>query len=144
MLKKYIAKTNVSVNVVLESGINKRISFDGVTGGGSVYYTNDADVQSALERHYKFGRLFRVEVVEDAAQADVNAGRPDESEDGDVLSAKQSDFVGCTPLTRVEVSDPAAAKDYLAANFGVNRTKLKSLKAINEAAAAHGVEFEFN
>lgn len=134
MLKKYIAKTNVSVNVVLESGINKRISFDGVTGGGSVYYTNDADVQSALERHYKFGRLFRVEVVEDAAQADVNAGRPDESEDGDVL----------TPLTRVEVSDPAAAKDYLAANFGVNRTKLKSLKAINEAAAAHGVEFVFN
>lgn len=133
MLKKYIAKTNVSVNVVLESGINKRISFDGVTGGGSVYYTNDADVQSALERHYKFGRLFRVEVVEDAAEdGEAQAGKP---ADQDPQAEK--------PALQVEVSDPAAAKDYLAANFGVNRTKLKSLKAINEAAAAHGVEFVF-
>ena len=133
MLKKYIAKTNVSVNVVLESGANMRVSFDSVTGGGSVYYTDDAEVQAALERHYKFGRLFRAEIVADtaAAVADEDTSAPCEGE------------TAARPV-RVEVSDPAAAKDYLADNFGINRTKLKSLKAINDAAAAHGVEFIFN
>lgn len=60
-MKKYIAKTNVSVNVVLASGKNLHISFSPLTGGGSVYYTELPEVQKALETHYKYGRLFRLD-----------------------------------------------------------------------------------
>ena len=40
------------------------------------------------------------------------------------------------------VSDPDAAKAYLAEHFGYSRTKLKTIKAIKEAAANSGVDFE--
>lgn len=60
-MKKYIAKTNVSVNVVLASGKNLHVSFSPLTGVGSVYYTELPEVQKALESHYKYGRLFRLD-----------------------------------------------------------------------------------
>ena len=45
-------------------------------------------------------------------------------------------------LKKVKVSDIASAKDYLADTFGINRTAMRSTKAIMEQAAANGVEFE--
>ena len=45
-------------------------------------------------------------------------------------------------LGKVKVSDIASAKDYLADTFGINRTAMRSTKAIMEQAAANGVEFE--
>ena len=59
-MKKYIAKTNISINVVLGSGANRHIAFDALTCGGSVFYTDDPELQRAIERHYKFGSLFRL------------------------------------------------------------------------------------
>lgn len=45
-------------------------------------------------------------------------------------------------VKKIAISDADAAKGYLAEHFSISRTKLKSLKAIKEAAAANGIEFE--
>ena len=58
--KTYRAKSEVSINVVLKNGKSKHISFLPVTGGGSVYRTDNEDIQAALESHYRFGNLFRI------------------------------------------------------------------------------------
>ena len=56
---KYTAKTQVALSVALPSGKSMHISFTPITGGGSVFYTNDPAVAKALESHYKFGHLFK-------------------------------------------------------------------------------------
>lgn len=62
-MKKYKAKTDVSINVTLQNGRNTRISFSPLTAGGSVFYTDDKEIQDALERHYKFGKLFTLDGI---------------------------------------------------------------------------------
>lgn len=183
-MKKYIAKTNVSINIVLPSGANQHITFSAVTGGGSVFYTEDPDVIQAMERHYKFGSLFRAapgcedekrqtklsnkvkpEIVPE--QQPVNVSAPtttdelivtapfvagiddiaceseqqasEEDGEADDQSVDEAENDG---LKTIVVSDPDAAKAYLAEHFGYSRTKIKTLKAIKEAAAANGIVFE--
>lgn len=46
-------------------------------------------------------------------------------------------------LKEVNISDLDAAKDYLAENFGVVRTKLKSEEIIKETALSYGITFNF-
>lgn len=183
-MKKYIAKTNVSINVVLTSGTNRHIAFSPLTGGGSVFYTEDPELIQAMERHYRFGTLFRVDTsyvaemsrskpvvktkptvitkqptvsttVPNAAEADTfpeasgvagadaeveseplprgGAGANDQTENGESIESE---------CKRVVVTDPDSAKSYLAEHYGYSRTKIKTVKAINEAAAAHGIVFE--
>ncbi len=45
-------------------------------------------------------------------------------------------------LRVVKVSDIAAAKDYLAENFGLTRSSMRSQKAVLDTAAANGIQFE--
>lgn len=187
-MKKYIAKTNVSINVVLSSGANRHIAFSALTGGGSVFYTDDPEIIQAMERHYKFGTLFRADPryipekprnkpapkpkpeivpeqqpvnatgdtpapattieetviapadveVDDMAPENEDETTEDESED-DIINDGQAEDSG---LKTIVISDPDAAKAYLAEHFGYSRTKIKSLKAIKEAAAANGIVFE--
>jgi hypothetical protein len=127
MKKKYIAKSDLSVNVVLDSGNSLHISFSPITGGTSVFYTEDERIQKALEQHYKYGKLFKGEEVVTAqkTEAEVEA---EEEEEG---------------LTVINISDVDAAKDYLSEKYGISRTKLKTLSAINKAAAANGIEFNW-
>lgn len=183
-MKKYIAKTNVSINVVLPTGANRHIAFSALTGGGSVFYTDDPDIQKAMECHYKFGKLFRadqkfipekqrnkpapnpkpeivpeqptvsaapipigetptptVEEAEDAPAGEATVavpdsdGQPEEAEDNETEAEDNG-------LKTIVVSDPDAAKAFLAEHFGISRTKIKSVKAIKEAAAANGIVFE--
>lgn len=183
-MKKYIAKTNVSVNVVLSNGKNRHITFSPLTGGGSVYYTDDADIIEALERHYKCGTLFRIdsrfeeekprirqtckqkaaekpvkpEAIDKpveaeqsekpvAAEAAKDSEHPENSEDSENSEvAEEAEGTEDTDadggLKTIVVSDPDAAKAYLAEHFSYSRTKLKSLKAIKEAAVANGIVFE--
>lgn len=196
-MKKYIAKTNVSINVVLSSGANRHIAFSALTGGGSVFYTDDPEIIKAIERHYKFGTLFRADpgyipekphnkpapkpkpkiapeqqpvnatgetyaptttveetvsaptVVEadDIAPESEQQSTEEESEEDDIIddgvadneSEEESENSG---LKTIVISDPDAAKAYLAEHFGYSRTKIKSIKAIKEAAAANGIVFE--
>lgn len=60
ILKTYRAKTHVHISVTLKSGAGRHVSFSPLTGGGSIFYTDDADLQAALEAHYKFGHLYKL------------------------------------------------------------------------------------
>lgn len=147
-MKKYIAKTNVSVNIVLSTGANMHVSFTPLTGGSSVYYTDEPEIQKALERHYKYGKLFKEDTSQAAeamkAKAGMKAAAPTPAEGtGEVEDAAAEPGEGeGNELKTVSVSDPDDAKAYLAEHFGVSRTKLKSLKAIKEAAESYGIVFE--
>lgn len=172
-MKKYIAKTNVSINVVLSNGTNCHIAFSAVTGGGSVFYTDDAEVIRALETHYKYGKLFRADphyVSEKRpAKPALKQKRSVEAKAGENLKQEEAQTSHSTEvensdnemepepaaeseteenedenngLKTIVVSDPDAAKSYLAEHFGYSRTKIKTLKAIKEAAAANGIEFD--
>lgn len=60
MIKTYRAKTNVSINVVLESKKNLHVTFVPLSDGSSRFTTDNEDIQRAIENHYKFGKLFRL------------------------------------------------------------------------------------
>ena len=42
---------------------------------------------------------------------------------------------------QVSVTDFESARDYLSDKFGISRTKIRSQKAVIEAAKANGIEF---
>lgn len=186
-MKKYIAKTNVSINIVLPNGKNRHITFSAVTGGGSVFYTDDQDTIDAMERHYKYGTLFRADHQYNAEKQRSKPGKKlkpetvsqslqtvsaipvaklepvEEVKEAETATeCEQSDATetDCEPkceeeesdneeaeacengLRTIVVTDPDAAKAYLAEHFGYSRTKIKTLKAIKEAATANGIVFE--
>lgn len=133
MLKKYTAKTQVALTV-MKKGKPMHVSFTPVTGGGSVYYTNDEDVARALENHYKFKKLFRLAGAQsDAANtpAPVNIARtqPQPAKQGDKKTPKEMPFPSYED-----------AKDWLVEQFEFSRTKLKTQKDIEKAALQKGVK----
>lgn len=121
----------------MKNGNNIHVSFQAVTGGGSIFYTDDEEVATALERHHKYGKLFRLDTAFDAQAAKVNA---DQVSNDEAVSPEGNDEES-TSTTQIKVSCPDDAKEYLCEKFGVSRTKLKTKKAITETAAAHGIEF---
>jgi len=127
MTKKYIAYSHVAFNVVLPSGKSYHVSFAPLTGGGSMLITNNEDLQKAIEKHYKFGKLFKIDV--NYKEEEPVAEAPVEVEEAKVKTMKMA-----------SLDD---AKAYLADNFGISRTKLRSRKQIEDAAAANGIEFSF-
>lgn len=154
-MKKYIAKTNVSVNVVLANGKNHHVAFSPLTGGGSVYYTDIPELQAALEAHYKFGRLFKIdqsyaeEKVRPKKEKKPKAEEPTEEENTpaeDIVAEPEAEVESEEEAEEesnvIVVTDADEAKDYLCEHYGLSRTKIKSLKAIKEAAAANGITFK--
>lgn len=107
------------------------IAFTAQSDGGSVFITDNENIQNALERHYKYGTLFKLAGVEDVASK--------ESQSKETQATEQEEK---NKKRTVKVSDIAAAKDFLADTFGISRTSLRSEKAIREAAEQHNIEFE--
>lgn len=155
MLKKYRAKSNVSISVVLPSKKSHHVTFLPMTGGSSVYYTEDEDEQKALESHYKFGKLFKLEelpketVTENSTKkkgktAKTKTETPTDGDtDGDSNdNTDDSEDDSGNELTTISVSCLDDAKDYLSDKFGISRTKLRSMKSIIEAAEQNGIVFE--
>lgn len=167
-MKKYSANTAISVSVTLPNGGNTRVSFSPLTDGASVYYTDDKEIQWALEHHYKFGKLFRLtgESQEQAAPTTPKKGAKSASkkitakltknptaeeispetvpaEKTEEISSGEEDAPESEELKEITVSDLEDAKDYLAENFEVVRTKLKSEEIIKETALAYGIKFNF-
>lgn len=135
MRKTYKANTNISLNVFLpESQKNLHVAFCGLSNGSSVFTTDDEQVQDGLERHYKFGKLFKLIATTDPVEEEAAATAAEEAK-----AEAQSDG-----LERVELSDWDSAKDYLADRFGLTRTTLRSHKAITDAAKANGIEIIIN
>ncbi len=127
-MQKYISSSHVCLNVHLKNGANVHVSFSPLTGGGSVYYTADKDIQEGLKNHAKYGKLFNL----------------DESFKETVKSApKVKEPEPAQPrLKKIKVSCPEDAKDYLAETFGVSRTQMRSMNSIKSVALQKGIEFE--
>lgn len=132
MIKTYKARTNISLNVFLEqSKKNLHVTFCAMSDGSSVFTTDDEHVQSGLEHHYKFGKLFKLTDSQEAAPTVEAPAEAEAEAEGDEVE-------------KVELSDWDSAKDYLADRFGLTRTTLRSHKAITDAAKAHGIEIIIN
>ena len=135
MLKEYRAKSTIGVTINLPKGGTRRVSFSGNSEGKSVFYTDDKDVQDALEHHSLFGTLFRLvgasNVVEESP-ADMeetpHEEQPDDQGGEDIIH-----------LPFVNLSD---AKDYLADRFGVSRTRIRTREDVKRYAAQNGVVFD--
>lgn len=131
MIKKYKSRSAISINVVLDSKKSMHIAFTAQSDGGSVFITDNKNIQNALEQHYKYGTLFKLAGVEDEASKESQSKETQDTEQEEKNKKRT-----------VKVSDIAAAKDFLADTFGISRTSLRSEKAIMEAAKAHNIEFE--
>lgn len=120
MIKKYIAKSDISLSVG-----KMHVSFRALTGGGSVYYTDNEAMQKMLESHPKYGRLFKAVVVEPAVAEPAKKEKP----------------VKATGPKQVVVSCLEDAKEYLVDTYELSRTKLRTKQSIIEAAGQKGIEF---
>lgn len=143
MLKKYISKSDIALSVLLKTNKSVHVAFSPLTGGGSVLYTDDADLQWALERHPKYGRLFKLDIVRDeVAEGSEPLLREELPTEG--LSAP-SNGAGGGPedlaLKQIHVDSLDDAKEYLCDHFGVSRTKLRTRKSIMDSGVSNGVEF---
>lgn len=166
IIKTYKANTNISINVVLPSKKNLHITFTPLSDGSSVFTTDNEVIQKSIEKHYKFGKLFKLhasqgqsaekEVTDKLKSTSLRKKKETPAADNvDKTELDNNENVGQSGETednagtgndetvcKVKVSDIAAAKDYLADKFGISRTSMRSTKAILEQAAAHGIEFE--
>lgn len=165
MTKVYKANSVVHI-VVVVNGKSRRVSFIAKTGGGSSFRTDDEVLQKAIESHYKFNELFRLaETIEDKkpkkavieAKTDKEPLKPEDGENGNPSDEEQEtenpeteqeqdeddeeQEAGNGELTQVTVTDFEDARDYLSDKFGISRTKIRSQKAVIEAAKAHGIVF---
>lgn len=126
---KYIAKTHVTLNVNNGNG-NVHVTFTPQTGGGSVFYTDDPMLASALESHYKYGRLFKKveepKVIEAPKKKEVVSPVEDVPQENKVVTKKFGSYED--------------AKDYLIEAFEFSRTKLRSKADIQRAFKAKNIE----
>lgn len=129
-MQRYIASSQLSINVRLKSGSSLHIRFSPLTGGTSVFYTDDKDIQKALESHPKFNRLFEIDKY--------YVDKPTVTEKNDKPSAGEEG----SGLKKVKVACADDAKDYMAEKFGTSRTQMRSIAGIRAAAAEKGIEFE--
>lgn len=126
---KYIAKTDIALSVMMNNGKSTHVKFTPVTGGGSVFYTKDAELAQALEKHYKFGKLFRKAQEQPPVQI-APVSSPSKATPADDNSKKKTMTFACYE----------DAKDYLVETFGISRTKLKKQADIISAAKANGID----
>lgn len=155
MTKKYTAKTDIALSVYLKSGKSVHVSFSALTGGGSVLYTDDEELQAALEAHPKYGRLFKLEKTIDPKkpaepvkpEEDEGAEDPgtdeaptEEAEEPEEDDAEADDEEA--QVKKIMVNSLDEAKDYLCEHFeSYSRTKLRSKVAIKTAAEKEGFVF---
>ena len=140
MLKRYKSKSCISISVRLATGGNTHISFSPITGGGSVYYTDNEKIQAGLEAHPKYGRLFvedktlaeEQRATEHATGTVATVGESAEEQQGTVKEG--NDFV------EVKMACNDDAKDYLADKFGVSRSKMRSRADIEKVASDNGLK----
>lgn len=131
MTKHYISDSHIAINVTLNGGESMHLSFIALSNGGSVFSTDSEELQTAIERHYRFGDLFTLNHIEEPKNTSETANDEytsvKESEDGNIQ--------------KITVNDLGEAKNYLADTLGISRTSLRSLKTILEVAKANNIEF---
>lgn len=113
---KFTSKSHACLSVILPNGASKHISFTEITGGGSVYYTSDETIANALRKHPRFGRLFK-EVEEEPEVVEV------------VTNNEEMD-----KTITLEFATLEDAKDYFGDRYGISRSKMRTMSAVNEIA----------
>lgn len=132
MFNKYQAGTDLAFSVMVGNE-RMRINFEGKTMGSSVYMTRDPKVQKAIESHYWFNdKFFLVESIDEKKEV---------AEVKKKAAAKTKKKVADEKKTHV-VTDFEDARDYLAENFSVSRSKMKTKEDILAIAKEKGVELE--
>lgn len=74
---------------------------------------------------------------QDNEETENETGTENDGQDDDIQDAEDEQ----PSLTKVNVTDLEDARDYLSDKFGISRTKIRSQKAVKEAASANGIEF---
>lgn len=140
MKKIYKSRSSICINVLLKSKKSLHVAFTPQSDGSSVFLTDNEEVQHALEHHYQFGTLFKLDSVNegDGTNGANGANGAHEADEANGADEDKSD----EGMRTVKVSDLGAAKDYLADTFGLSRTSLRTEKSILEAAKSKGIEFE--
>lgn len=145
--KTYKSRTCIAINVVMASKKNRHVSFEPCTDGSSSFTTSSPELQEAIEKHYNYKKLFRLEscIEDEKKTADKNTNVNNEITDDvkDIVADDENpdNETSADNVVKVDVSDLEAAKEYLADKFGISRTSLRSKKAIIEQAQAHNIEF---
>ena len=137
MKKSYRAYGSVVSLGVYAHGRNMRAEFAPVSNydgmGGSIYITEDEEVQEALEKRADYGQLFVL----------VDNKSWDEQKDGaSDAECQTQDTVKERELKTVKVESIADAKIWLMDNCGWKPASRVTKKGLTEAAEAYGVVFE--
>ena len=131
MYKTYQAGSDLAFNIMVE-GKPRRIVFEPQSHGTSMYSTRDTKEQKGLETHYWFGDKFRILSEIDEEKLATEAKKKARAQ------AKKS----AEELKTHLVEDIQEAKDYLADEFGVSRSKMKTKEDIMAVAKEHGITLE--
>lgn len=99
---------------------------------GSAYVTDDEEEQAELEAHPYFGTYFE----EDPYYTD-NSEAVEEVAKGEEPKAEKTEAVV------LSFSNESDAKEALATDYGVGRSKMRSRKSIEEAAESVGVKINW-
>lgn len=126
-MAKFVSKTHACLSVVLDSGKSMHVSFTEVTGGSSVLYTNDEAVIKGLRRHPRYGKLFKEEKETPVAKVPVAEVKPKSAEKEAIPFATLED-----------------AKDYFSERYGVSRSKMRTMAAVEDVAKSHGINITWN
>lgn len=128
--KRYVSGRVIGLSVSLGGNRGAHVPFTPLSGGGSYYVTDSAEVQAGLEGHYLFGSLFRLD-----ASSPEGDGPSAESASPEKPREPEGPRV-------VRVTDLNSAKDFLADRFGILRHDLRNKSSILRKAEEFGVRFE--
>lgn len=128
--KTYFASTVISLTLPIGSKGYRHIAFEQLSEVGSVLVTSDKQLQNALEKDKRFGRLFKLK--SEVLDADKKAGEKQKEEDSTIKPV-----VNVVTVTSID-----DAQDYMVDKFGVSRTKLRTVEEIKAEAEKAGIAFE--
>lgn len=138
-IKTYKANTNVSINVVLPSKKNLHISFVPLSDGSSVFKTDIPEIQSAIESHYNFGRLFRLVGADNVVKASATKPAKDAAPAPKKEEQKETKTETATEPVE-EVAEETAATDETAEAVEEEETKEEETTSEEETAPEEAAE----
>lgn len=135
MLGTMAIKTYISRNTVPHFSVGqKRVAFHATTMGKAYFVTDDESLQKGIEHHPWFNKKFVLDSVEDNSKTEKkNNNNEAGSNDGSEKEVKEMHFVTL-----------ADAKSYLAQEFGVVRSNIKTMESAILIGLANGVKIVFD
>ena len=128
-MKKYVAKSCLSLSVAIPGGGTTHVAFTPKTGSGSVFYTDNEKIQEGLAKHHAYGKLFKEEAI---------VAKPKKKKETEP-EAQLAEKGGSKKERVMNFACNDDAKDYLADKLGVSRSKMRTKTAIEEVAKENGI-----